>query len=114
MKRIARIKGRADDMLIINGVNVFPQTIEMIVLSEPLAAPYYQVIVEREDSMDKLAVVVEAAKKLSDEEKRELARRLQERLRESIIVNPRVIIVEPGELPRGEGGKAKRVIDKRR
>jgi len=114
MKRIARIKGRADDMLIINGVNVFPQTIEMIALSEPLAAPYYQVIVEREDSMDRLTVVVEAAKRLSDEEKRELARRLQERLREAIIVNPRVVIVDPGELPRGEGGKAKRVIDKRR
>ena len=114
MRRIARIKGRADDMLIINGVNVFPQSIELLVLAEEWASPHYQIIVEREDSMDKLTVVVEASRRLSEDEKKRLAERLREKLREAILVNPRVVIADPGEVPRAEGGKAKRVIDKRR
>ncbi|BEP16668.1 phenylacetate--CoA ligase family protein [Pyrofollis japonicus] len=114
MRRIARIKGRADDMLIVNGVNVFPQNIELAILQEPWASPHYQIIVERDDALDILRVVVESERKLSEEEKKEFARRLQEKLREVLIVKPRVEIVDPGTLPRTEGGKAKRIIDKRR
>jgi phenylacetate-CoA ligase len=114
MRRIARIKGRADDMLVINGVNVFPSAIEEVILSEPWTNHHYQIIVEREGELDRLYVVVESKEKLSDEQKEQLARRLRERLHETLIINPRVRVVDPGELPRVEGGKAKRVIDKRR
>jgi len=114
MRKIARIKGRADDMLIINGVNVFPQAIELVVLSQPWASPYYQIVVEREGELDRLYVYVEANRKLDEKEKERLAEQLKHQLRETIIVTPRVIIVDPGQLPRQEGGKAKRVIDKRK
>ena len=113
MRRIARIKGRADDMLVVNGVNVFPTAIELAILGEEWASPHYQIIVEREDGLDVLYVRVEARRRLSEEEKRRLAERLREKLRETIMVNPRVIIEDPGSLPRFEGGKAKRVIDRR-
>lgn len=114
MRRIGRIKGRADDMLIINGVNVFPSAVEEIILGEPMVNHHYQIVVEREGNLDRMYVYVEAARKLSEREREELAARLQYRLHEALMINPRVRIVEPGELPRAEGGKAKRVIDKRK
>jgi len=114
MRRIARIKGRADDMLIINGVNVFPQAIELVVLSQPWASPHYQIVVEREGELDRLYVYVEANRKMDEKEKEHLAEKLKHQLRETIMVTPRVTILDPGQLPRQEGGKAKRVIDKRR
>lgn len=114
MKRIARIKGRADDMLIINGVNVFPQVVEQVLLSEPWTNHHYQIIVEREGNLDRMYVLVETKRRLSPEEKERLAQRLQHRLHEALMINPRIRILNPGELPRQEGGKAKRVIDKRK
>ncbi len=114
MTRIARIKGRADDMLIINGVNVYPSVVEEVVLSEPWTAPHYQIVVEKDGHLDRMTVIVEANRRMSEDEKKTLAERLRRKLREYIIVNPRVVVLDPGELPRQEGGKAKRVIDKRK
>ncbi len=111
--RIDRIQGRVDDMFIVNGVNVWPSAVEQVLLREPLVAPFYQIILDREGTMDKMIVVVEAAKKLTDEEKEALAKKLQYDLRENILVTPKVEVVDPGTLPRIEGGKAKRVIDRR-
>jgi phenylacetate-CoA ligase len=113
MRRIGRIRGRADDMLIVNGVNVFPQAIEHVILGEDWASPHYQIVVDREDGLDILYVHVESKRRLSEEEKRLLAEKLREKLRDVIIVNPRVVIEDPGSLPRFEGGKAKRVVDRR-
>ncbi len=114
MIRIGRIKGRADDMLIINGVNVFPSAIEEVILKEPWTNHQYQIVVEREDGLDRMYIYVEAKEKLDEKTKEALARELQYKLRETLIINPRVIVVDPNELPRQEGGKAKRVIDKRK
>ncbi|HID41486.1 MAG TPA: phenylacetate--CoA ligase, partial [Pyrodictium sp.] len=82
--------------------------------SEPGVNHHYQIIVEREGNLDRMYVVVEAAGKISDEEKQRLASELQHRLHEVLMINPRVQVVDPGELPRQEGGKAKRIIDKRK
>ncbi len=114
MRKIARIKGRADDMLIINGVNVFPSAVETVILSNPMVGNNYQIVVEREGNLDRMYVLVESKRKLAEEEKEKLARELEYDLREVLIISPRVKVLEPGELPRVEGGKAKRVVDKRK
>ncbi|MEM0371746.1 MAG: phenylacetate--CoA ligase [Ignisphaera sp.] len=110
--KIDRIQGRTDDMFIINGVNIWPSAIEEVILREPMIAPFYQIVLEREDALDKMTVIVEAIKKLSDSEREALEKKLQRDLRETIIVTPIVRIVEPGSLPRFDG-KPKVVIDKR-
>ena len=114
MRRIARIKGRADDMLIINGVNVFPSAVELVILSHPKVAPQYQIVVEREGNLDRMYILIESKEKLDEKAKEELARELEYNLKETLIITPRVKVLDPGELPRVEGGKAKRVIDKRK
>jgi len=114
MRRIARIKGRADDMLIINGVNVFPSAVELILLSNPKVSPQYQIVVEREGNLDRMYIYVESKEKMDDKAKEELAKELEYNLREALIITPRVKVLDPGELPRVEGGKAKRVVDKRK
>ncbi|MEM4909980.1 MAG: hypothetical protein QXI40_07525, partial [Ignisphaera sp.] len=83
-----------------------------VILREPMIAPFYQIVLEREDALDKMTVIVEAIKKLSDSEREALEKKLQRDLRETIIVTPIVRIVEPGSLPRFDG-KPKVVIDKR-
>ncbi len=114
MRKIARIKGRADDMLIINGVNVFPSAVEIVLLSNPKVSHQYQIVVEREGTLDRMYIFVESKEKLDEKAKEELAKELEHSLREALIITPRVKVLDPGELPRIEGGKAKRVIDKRK
>jgi phenylacetate-CoA ligase (EC 6.2.1.30) len=111
-KKIDRIQGRTDDMFIINGVNIWPTAIQEVLLREPLVTPHFQIIIDRENAMDKLIIQVESASKLSEEDKRILAKKLAYDLRETIIVTPVVEVVDPGTLPRFDG-KPKYVIDKR-
>jgi len=110
-KKIDRIQGRTDDMFIINGVNIWPTAIESILMANPLVGNEYQVIVEKKHSEDMLIIRVESASKLSEEDKRILAKKLAYDLRETIIVTPVVEVVDPGTLPRFDG-KAKRVTIK--
>ncbi|MCS7111383.1 MAG: hypothetical protein NZ912_04020, partial [Ignisphaera sp.] len=110
--KIDRIQGRTDDMFIINGVNIWPTAIEEVIMREPLIAPHYQVVIERENALDKMTVLVEAAKQLPNDYREALERKLQRDLRETIIISPAVKIVDPGTLPRFEG-KPKVVVDKR-
>jgi phenylacetate-CoA ligase len=111
-RKIDRIQGRTDDMFIINGVNIWPKTIEDVLLKEPLLAPFYQIVIDRVDALDRLTIYVESKTKLSDNEKSLLARRLEYQLREAILVTPKVEIADPGTLPRFDG-KPKVVIDRR-
>ncbi|HEY5914319.1 MAG TPA: phenylacetate--CoA ligase [Verrucomicrobiae bacterium] len=111
-RRIARIKGRSDDMLIIRGVNIFPQQIERVLMSFSQVGRNYVVLVE---GLDDLTVKVELTGAGFDGEVEHLAglqRQLVEKLRSEIQVKPKVELVAPGSLPVAEG-KAKRVIDKR-
>jgi phenylacetate-CoA ligase len=111
-RRIARITGRSDDMLIIRGVNIFPQQIERVLMSMPQVGRNYVILIE---GLDDLTVKVELAATGFDGQVEHLAalqNQLVEKLKAEIWVKPKVDLVPPGSLPVAEG-KAKRVIDKR-
>ena len=114
-RRLSRILGRTDDMLIINGVNVFPSQIEEKIMKVPEVATNYQIHVEKKGALDRLTVQVEIYPKLflGEVAKLEALReRIKEELRSSITITPVVELHEPGSLPVFEG-KAKRVVDDR-
>jgi phenylacetate-CoA ligase len=111
---MARVTGRVDDMLIIRGVNVFPSDVETILTGFRELEPQYQIVVDRERSLDVLEVRVEAREGFYREEsERELEQRVAARLREGLGVTARVTVLRPKELPRTEVGKAVRVVDRR-
>ncbi|NLW81732.1 MAG: phenylacetate--CoA ligase [Desulfovibrionales bacterium] len=114
-RRISRIQGRSDDMLIIRGVNVFPQQIEAILLETQGIAPHYQLILNREGSLDTLEVKVEVDEKLFSDEIKHLQRiegKIQKNIKEFLGVTAKVTLSEPRSIERSEG-KAKRIIDLR-
>ena len=116
MRRIDRIGGRSDDMLIIRGVNLFPSTIEAVLAKEESLAPHYVLELRRPGNLDELDVVVETrsalAGKLSGAELQALERRAEHLIKVFAGVTTKVRVVEPGTLERSQG-KAKRVIDLR-
>jgi len=114
-RRISRIKGRVDDMLIVRGVNIFPSEIERVLMSLQGIGRNYQIILERERNLDKLTVKVEVEKNLfngSLEHLKGFENKTKVKLRAELMLTPEVELVEPGSLPTTTG-KAKRVIDKR-
>ncbi|WP_028577424.1 phenylacetate--CoA ligase family protein [Desulfomicrobium escambiense] len=114
-RRITRIQGRSDDMLIIRGVNVFPQQIETILLETQGVAPHYQLILTREGSLDMLEVKVEVDEKMFSDEIKHLQRieaKIQKNIKEFLGVTAKVTLSEPRSIERSEG-KAKRIIDLR-
>ncbi len=127
--RMSRIVGRTDDMLIIRGVNVFPSQIETALMRIPGLSPHYQLVVTREKTLDELEVRVEVSPEIfrqiggeilvdevhqADHAVHELRRRIAERLRGALNLNTTVTLLPPGGAPRSEGGKLKRVGDKRK
>src|SRR5580704_3995260 len=116
MRRIERIKGRSDDMLIIRGVNLFPSQIEAVLGREPQLAPHYVLEVRRPQNLDELEVLVEMrpefSGKLSADEISALAQKAQHLVKAYIGITATVRVLEPGTIERSQG-KAKRVIDKR-
>ncbi len=114
--RMDRVRGRTDDMLIIRGVNVFPSQIEEILISTKGVLPHYMIIVDREGTLDTLEVQVEVDEKIFSDEVRklqQLARKIEQNIKETIGISAKVKLVEPKTLQRFEG-KARRVIDKRK
>ena len=115
-RRIARVKGRTDDMFIVKGVNIFPSQIETVLMDVPEVDKNYQIIIEREKGLDILKIQVEVKKSTFTGDivqLRNLQERIKENLKDVILINPIVELVEPGTLPPSTG-KAKRVIDKRK
>ncbi len=112
MRRIERIKGRSDDMLIIRGVNVFPSQIEAALATEQMFAPHYILEVTRPDRLDELAVIVETREPLPPDAMMVLADRGAHLIKARVGVTTTVRTVAPGSIERSQG-KAKRVIDKR-
>ena len=113
--RMERVSGSSDDMLIIRGVNVFPSQIESVLLEIDGLEPHYQLIVDREGSLDTLEVQVEVREKIFSDEIRELQnmeKRITKDIKDYLGVTAKVKLVEPKSLQRFEG-KAQRVIDKR-
>ncbi len=116
--RMERVMGRSDDMLIIRGVNVFPSQIEDVLVGIEGLDPHYQLIVDREGTLDTLEVQVEVNERLfinADEIKslQKIERRIIKDLKDFLGVTARVKLVEPKTLQRFEG-KASRVIDQRK
>jgi phenylacetate-CoA ligase len=112
MRRIERIKGRSDDMLIIRGVNVFPTQIEAALAGERMFAPHYILEVTRPDHLDELEVIVETRASLLPDAAMALADRATHLIKAHVGVTATVRAVAPGTIERSQG-KAKRVIDKR-
>ncbi len=112
MRRIERISGRSDDMLIIRGVNVFPSQIEELILKTPGLAPHYVLEVRRPERLDMLTVKVEARAHETDERRQDTAQTLTARIKTHIGVSVHVDITDPNSIERSTG-KAKRVIDMR-
>ena len=114
--RMGKVLGRSDDMLIIRGVNVFPSQVESVLLGLGETSPHYQLIVDREDNLDKLTVLVEmTADMFSDEVRRleTLEHKIEAALGNVLGVTAKVRLVGPKSIERSEG-KAKRVIDNRK
>jgi phenylacetate-CoA ligase len=114
-RRLGRIKGRTDDMLIINGVNVYPSQIEGVLMRTSGIGSNYQIVIEKQDSLDKVIVKTEVtaerfAGAFHTLEALKLA--LGNQIKTEILINPAIELHEPGSLPVSEG-KAIRVYDQR-
>src|SRR5437870_7474552 len=123
--RVGRIKGRADDMLSIRGVNVFPTQVEAVLLELQELTPNYRIVVSRSGTLDEADVEVEVSETfLRDagteslagdlEHVRDLRVKAEGRLRESIGCSLTVTLTAPGTVPRSDGGKLQRVLDRRK
>jgi phenylacetate-CoA ligase len=112
MRRIEKITGRTDDMIILRGVNVFPTQVEELLLRVPGLSPHYQVVLSRPHRLDEMTVRVEARPDLGAAERAALATRLCALIKDNVGVNVACDVVEPETLKRSEG-KAQRVVDLR-
>jgi phenylacetate-CoA ligase len=123
MRRIGKITGRSDDMLIIRGVNVFPTQIEELICKMPKLAPQYQLVITREGHLDQLEVLAElrpevaagaqAAVQADNGEVQALARELEQRIKTNVGVSTKVTLLPPDGIERTLTGKARRVVDRR-
>jgi len=113
MRRMEKVTGRSDDMIIVRGINVFPTQIEAALLARPWCAGHFVIEVTRPERLDEMTVITEAkpghwdGAGLNDE-----AQRLADSIKNTIGVTSRVVIQAPGTIERSTG-KAKRVVDRR-
>ncbi|MGQ2922892.1 MAG: phenylacetate--CoA ligase PaaK [Hydrogenophaga sp.] len=115
-RRMGKIVGRSDDMLIIRGVNVFPTQIEELILAHGGLSPLYQIVVTRAGRLDEVEVLAElqpAGAPRSADEVGDIARWLQQRIKTMVGISTRVSVLPPHSIERTQTGKARRVIDKR-
>ncbi|MFL6099252.1 MAG: phenylacetate--CoA ligase PaaK [Actinomycetales bacterium] len=112
MRRMEKVTGRTDDMMIVRGVNVFPTQVEEIVLALPGLTPYFQCVLTRPGRLDELEIVAEAAVDADSSSYDTLARELAGRVKERIGVTAAVRVVPPGGIERSVG-KARRIVDRR-
>jgi len=112
MRRMEKITGRSDDMMIIRGVNVFPTQIEELILRDPLLAPHYQIEITRPRNLDEIAVLVERAPAAGSADGDAAGGRLALRIKNLIGVSATVRVMPSASIERSIG-KAKRVVDKR-
>jgi phenylacetate-CoA ligase len=114
-RKIGRITGRSDDMLVIRGINVFPSQIEHVLVDIPEVGSQFMVYVDRVNHLDEMTIDVEVNREYFSGELADLARiqkKVVKELRDVLELRTTVQLVEPGSLPRFEG-KAKRVVDRR-
>jgi phenylacetate-CoA ligase len=113
MRRMEKVTGRCDDMLIIRGVNLFPTQIEELILADPRLSPHYVLEVRRAQRLDELKVIVEARPEAADADVCAAAgAALAHHLKSRVGVSAEVAVVAPGTVERSLG-KAKRIVDLR-
>ncbi len=112
MRRIEKITGRTDDMIILRGVNLFPTQIEELILSLPVLSPHFQCVLDRSGSLDSMAVVVERRESAGPEAADPAGAQLQRLVKNRIGVTVEVRVVEPGSVERSMG-KMRRIVDRR-
>jgi phenylacetate-CoA ligase len=112
MRRMAKISGRTDDMLIVRGVNVFPSQIEELILLCKGLAPHYEIEITRPNRLDQISIAVEARPELGDNAREAEALLLAAKLKDNIGISADIRIAASGSLPRS-AGKANRVKDRR-
>lgn len=113
MRRMEKITGRSDDMIILRGVNIFPTQVEEQVLATKGLAPFFQIELRRDGHMDAMRVIVEAAPEAASQDQRNLTgQALATRIKNMVGVTSEVTVLEPGQAARSQG-KAVRVIDQR-
>ena len=115
-RKLHRFLGRADDMLIVRGINVFPSQIEDVLVSIPEIGSYFQVVVDRKKhGLDELTIQVEMKDEAFTGELADLARiqkKTEEKLKSVLNVRSKIELVEKGSIPR-TAGKSKKVVDLR-
>jgi phenylacetate-CoA ligase len=112
MRRMEKITGRTDDLIILRGVNVFPTQIEELVLGTPALSPHFQLVLRRPDRLDEMTVRVEARSGLSTEHRAMAGEELQAVVKDKVGVSVEVEVLDPDTLERSVG-KLRRVIDQR-
>jgi phenylacetate-CoA ligase len=112
MRRIEKITGRSDDMMIIRGVNVFPTQIEELMLRDPALAPHYQIEITRPGSLDEMTVLVERVPTAGSADGEASGKRLAHHIKSLIGVSADVKVLAPGGIERSLG-KARRIVDRR-
>jgi len=111
-RRMEKVTGRSDDMMIIRGVNVFPTQIEELILGQPALAPHFQCVLTRPDRLDELEVLVEARSMVDDRARMAYAADLAAQIKARIGVTATVTVVSPGSVERSVG-KMRRIVDNR-
>jgi phenylacetate-CoA ligase len=112
MRRMERITGRTDDLIILRGVNVFPTQIEELVLGTPALSPHFQLVLHRRERLDEMTVRVEARPGPSPAQRAVAAEELRAAVKDKVGVSVEVEVVDPDTLERSVG-KLRRVIDQR-
>ena len=110
--KMSSIKGRSDDMLIIRGVNLFHTQVEEVIHTLPYLSPNYQLIVERKGTMDTVKVEVEITPG-TDPNNQDLKKQLITKIKNTIGLSMEVDLKNPNSIPRSQGGKLSRILDKR-
>jgi phenylacetate-CoA ligase len=112
MRRMEKVTGRSDDMMIVRGVNVFPTQIEEQILRVPGLAGHYQVVLTRDNRLDEMEILVEATPTADADTRVAAARQLGTLVKDNIGSSAKITVLDPGHVERSQG-KARRVIDKR-
>lgn len=112
MRRMEKVTGRTDDMIILRGVNLFPTQIEELVLQLPALSPHFQCVLEREGNLDSLTVLVERREAVDAEAGRQAGAELRHLVKSSIGVSVGVDVVDPDSVERSVG-KMRRIVDRR-
>lgn len=116
-RRIGKITGRSDDMLIVRGVNVFPTQIEEQILRDPRLTGNYQIMLSRDGHLDNVEIRCETqhelAGKLAAADVQQIAKELQHRIKTIVGISTKITVMEFDSIPRTQVGKARRVLDER-